>query len=79
MADSLADILLNRNFDEPEEALAIKAYAMQEFGKAVAVTIKDKEIIITAHSAAYANALRGHMRQLRYAANTTKRLIFRIM
>jgi hypothetical protein len=78
MADSLADILLNRNFDEPDEALAIKSYAMTQFGKAVAVTIKDKEIIITAPSAAYANALRGHTRQLMKAAETRKRLVFRI-
>lgn len=78
MSNSLADILANRNFDEPEEALAIKSYAMQEFGKAVAVTVKDKEIIVTAQSAAYANALRGRTRQLQQAADTEKRLVFRI-
>ncbi|HEX8349692.1 MAG TPA: hypothetical protein VF598_07010 [Hymenobacter sp.] len=78
MSNSLADILANRNFDEPEEALAIKSYAMENFGKAVAVTIKGKEIIIVAQSAAYANALRGRTRQLQQAAGTSKRLVFRI-
>jgi len=78
MSNSLADILANRNFDEPEEALAIKSYALEKFGKTVAVTIKDKEIIITAQSSAYANALRMQTRQLQQAADTTKRLVFRI-
>jgi hypothetical protein len=78
MADSLADILANRNFDEPDETLAIKSYALETFGKAVVVTVKDKEIIITAQSAAYANALRSRTRQLQQAADTTKRLVFRI-
>jgi hypothetical protein len=78
MANSLADILANRSFDEPDEALAIKSYALETFGKAVAVTVKDKEIIVTAQSAAYANALRMQTRQIQQAADTTKRLVFRI-
>lgn len=77
MTHSLADILANRNFDEPEEALAIKSYVMQQYGKAVAVTVKDKEIIVTAQGAALAATLRMQTRQLRGAAGTDKRLVFR--
>ena len=78
MADSLADILAKRNFDEPDEALAIKSYSMQAFNKAVVVAVKDKEIIVTAQSAAHANALRMQTRQIQQAADTRKRLEFRI-
>jgi hypothetical protein len=78
MTHSLADILANRNFDEPEESLAIKAYVMEHFGKAVAVTIKEKEIVVTAQGAAFANTLRMKTRQIRQAASTDKRLVFRI-
>ena len=78
MSDSLADILAKRRFDEPEESLAIKSYVMDTFGKAVAVTIRDKEIIITAQGAAFAGALRMQARQIQRAAGTTKRLVFRI-
>jgi hypothetical protein len=78
MTHSLADILSNRNFDEPEEALAIKSYVLERFGKAVAVTVRDKEIIVTAQGASFASALRMQTRQIRQAADTDKRLVFRI-
>jgi hypothetical protein len=78
MSHSLADILANRNFDEPEEALAIKSYVMEHYGKAVAVTVKEKEVIVTAQGASFANTLRMQTRQIRQAAGTDKRLVFRI-
>jgi hypothetical protein len=76
MSNSLADILANRSYDEPDESLAIKSYVMEAFGKAVAVTVKDKEIQIFAQSAALANALRMRSRQIQQAADTEKRLVF---
>lgn len=78
MSESLADILLNRNYDEPDEALSIKNFVMSKYNKAVAVTVRDKDITITAQGAAFTNALRMQSRQLQRAANTEKRLIFRI-
>ena len=78
MADSLADILLNRNFDEPPEATAIKRYVLDKYDKSVAVTVHEKDITITAQSAAFANALRMQWKQLQRAAATDKRLVFRI-
>lgn len=78
MADSLADILLNRNFDEPPEATAIKRYVMEKYDKSVAVTVREKDITITAQSAAFANTLRMQWKQLQKAASTEKRLVFRI-
>ena len=78
MSNSLSDILANRNFDEPDEALAIKSYVLEKFQKTVAVTVRDKEIIVTAQGAAFASSLRMQTRQLQRAASTEKRLVFRI-
>jgi hypothetical protein len=78
MSDSLFDILKNRSYDEPDEALAIKSYVLEKYQKTVAVTVRDKDIIIEAQGAAFAGALRMQTRQLQQAADTTKRLIFRI-
>ncbi len=78
MSNSLADILAARSYDEPDESLAIKSYVMEIFGKAVAVTVRDKDIVIEAQSAAMANALRMHTRQIQRRAETEKRLVFRI-
>jgi len=78
MSNSLSDILSNRNFDEPEEALAIKSYVLETFQKTVAVTVRDKEIIVTAQGASFTSALRMQSRQIQRAASTEKRLVFRI-
>ena len=78
MTNSLADILSNRSYDEPDEALAIKSYVLQTYQKTVAVTVRDKEIVVTAQGAAFTNALRMQTRQIQRAASTDKRLIFRI-
>jgi predicted methyltransferase len=78
MSDSLFDILKDRNFDEPDEALAIKSYVLESFQKTVVVQVRDKEIIITAQGAAFVSTLRMQTRQLQRAADTDKRLVFRI-
>lgn len=78
MTNSLADILANRSYDEPDEAMAIKSYVLELFQKTVAVTVREKEIIITAQGAAFTSTLRMQTRQLQRAASTDKRLIFRI-
>ncbi len=78
MAESLGNILLNRNFDEPSEATAIKRYVLEKYGKSVVVTVREKDITITAQGAAFTNALRYQWKQLQKAADTDKRLIFKI-
>jgi hypothetical protein len=78
MSESLADILRNRNFDEPPEAMAIKKFVLDKYNKSVAVTVREKDILIVAQGAAFTNALRMQSRQILRAADTTKRLVFRI-
>jgi hypothetical protein len=77
MTNSLADILMNKNFDEPPEATSIKNFVMEKWGKSVAVTVREKDIVITAQGSSFANALRMQARQMQRAAGTTKRLVFR--
>lgn len=78
MTNSLADILSNRNFDEPAESLAIKKFVFEKYRKSVAVSVHEKDITITAQGAAFTNALRMQSRQLQRIADTDKRLVFRI-
>lgn len=80
--DSLNDILGRKDFDEPAESLAIKKYVQDRYDEAVAVTVRENEIIIAAPSAALANTLRMQVLTINRAINNTgkfnKRLVFRI-
>lgn len=76
--DSLYDILGRKDFDEPPEALAIKKYVHEQFDESVAVTVKEKEIIVAAPNAALASTLRMRVLQLQKLIGEKKRFIFRI-
>ena len=78
MADSLFDILSRKDFSEPEELAAIKAYIDERFHVEPQVMVREFDIIITVPSAALAGVLRFHVRKLQIAASTKKRLIIRI-
>ena len=78
MADSLFDILSGKNFDEPSESVAIKKYVQDNFKQAVAVTVRERDIIVECASAALAGTLRMHQIQMKKAASTEKRLTLRI-
>jgi hypothetical protein len=76
--DSLNDILSRKDFDEPAEARAIKQYVQDKFQEPVAVTVREREIIIAAPGAALANTLRLRTVELQDLLQTDKRLVFRI-
>ena len=78
MSNSLADLLANRDFDEPAEMRAIKKFVQDIFQVDVEVLVRERDIVITSTSAALANSLRLKVTELRKAANTEKRVIFRI-
>jgi hypothetical protein len=78
MSNSLADILMSKNIDEPPEATSIKNFVLEKWGKSVAVTVREKDILVTAQGASFASALRMQARQMQRAAGTTKRLVIRI-
>lgn len=77
--DSLFNILGGKDFDMPAEAVAIKKYIRDEFHQEVEVTVREKDIVIAGRGAAFINTLRLRTPALRRAANTTKRLTFRIV
>ncbi|HWT55673.1 MAG TPA: hypothetical protein VN031_01425 [Candidatus Microsaccharimonas sp.] len=78
MSNSLADLLANKDFDEPDEMRAIKQFVQQNYQVDVEVQLHDKQLIITTPSAALANTLRLKLPELRKAAATDKRIVLRI-
>ncbi len=78
MSNSLADLLANKDFDEPSEMAAIKQFVQKNYKADVEVQMREREIIVTTPSAALANTLRLKMTELRAAAQTDKRIVLRI-
>ena len=76
--DSLQSILSNKDYDEPPEISSIKKYVQAEFGIAVGVQLRERDIIISVPSAALANTLRLRGPELKRRCQTDKRLTFRI-
>ncbi len=76
--DSLQDLLSQRAPKEPDEIIAIKRYIDEQFRAPASVGIRGDSLVITVGSASLANALRLRLPALRIAANTQKRLVFRI-
>jgi hypothetical protein len=78
MSNSLADLLADKDFDEPSEMKAIKAFVQSNYQASVEVQLREREIIVTTPSAALANTLRLKLPALRKAAATDKRIVLRI-
>jgi ribosomal protein L6P/L9E len=76
--DGLGDILSRRDLDEPPEVRAIKEYVRRYYEAEVRVTMQQQAIIITGRSAALIGSLRANLPKLQAAANTDKRLLFRV-
>ena len=78
MTDSLADLLGNRNFEEPQEVRTIKEFVRKRFNADVSVTMQPRQIIISVPGSSLAGALRMHLHELKKLCATDKRLIIRI-
>lgn len=76
--DSLNEILLKKDFEEPFEVSAIKNFVQRTFHSSVTVRLNNNIIIITTPSASLANSLRFHIPQIQKEAATTKKLVLRI-
>ena len=76
--DSLFDILKRKDYDIPPEAAAIKNYVRDEFQSEVEVLVREKEIVIAGRSSALVGSLRMRGPEIKKAASTSKRLIFRV-
>lgn len=78
MTNSLKDILLKRDYEEPAESQKIKQYVERHFQTTPTVHIQPSQIIIGVPSSALAGALRMHLRAIAEECLTTKRLVIRI-
>lgn len=76
--DRLQDILARRRPEEPREIQLIKDFVRKKFDEVVGVRITEREIIISAHSASLASALRASTVEIQAICQTDKRLVFRI-
>lgn len=76
--ERIAEVLGRFQPDTPDEVTAIKRYIEQEYNCGSSVRLAGKAIIVTVSSAALANTLRLRINQLRTAADTKKRIVFRI-
>jgi hypothetical protein len=74
----IADILKRKDFDVPPEVEAIKAYVRRHYDTEVAVTVLPREFVISAPSSGLIASLRLNVTALQKAANTDKRISFRI-
>lgn len=78
MADSIGDLLIKRDFEEPPEVRIIKEFIRKRFDVDVSVSIQQHQIIIGVSGAALAGALRMHLHELQKLCSTDKRLMIRI-
>ena len=76
--DSLQDLLGQYSPKEPEEIAALKRYVLDQFGVEPMVGLHGETLVITVASASLANALRLRQFSLQKAANTKKKIMFRI-
>jgi len=76
---SLNDIMLKKNFDEPAEIQIIKDFVERHFKQhAVGVIMQPRQIIITTPSSALAGSLRMKLHELQELVGAERRLIIRI-
>lgn len=76
--ESMADVLGRFNPDTPDELLAIKKFIQDEFKAPASTAYRGETIVVTVSSGALANTLRLRIHDLRKAAGTSKRVMFRI-
>lgn len=75
---SLQAILLDKNWDEPPEIMAIKDFVRKRFNAPVKVALSNNDIVILARSAALAGTLRMHIADIRKVCKTNRKLVIRI-
>lgn len=78
MSESLGDILLRRDDNEPPEIAAIKKFVAERFNTTVSVAVRKKQIIIVASNASLAGSLRMHILDLQKITKNKSRIIIRI-
>lgn len=76
--DNLRDILGKKGLVQPPEIKIIKQFVRDKFDEDVTITVKSKNIVISAPNAALAGSLRMHLHKLQELCKTDKRLSIRV-
>lgn len=76
--ESVAEVLGRYSPQEPDEIGAVKRYIFDEFGAKARVGLHGETLVVTVRSASLANALRLKILSLQKAANTKRKIMFRI-
>lgn len=79
MTNSLQDILLAKNYDEPPEVKIIKDFLRTHYSSGCDVTVQPQQIVIAVKGSALAGALRVRLHDLKTLCHTDKRLLIRII
>ena len=78
VADDIASILGQRNYEEPTESQVIRQFVQDKFKAKAGVMVGERQIVITVRGAALAGSLRMHLHELKKICRTDKRLVIRI-
>jgi hypothetical protein len=76
--ESIQELLSRYSPDEPDEIAAVKRYILAEFGVEPSVGLHGETLVITVKSGSLAGALRMRIVSLQKAANTKRKILFRI-
>ncbi len=76
--DDIRDILGRKDFDVPPEIQAIKAYVRRHYDTDVHIVVQPRTITVSARSAGLIGSLRLNATDLQKAAETDKKILFRI-
>lgn len=79
MTDSIKDLLLAKDYDEPPEIKTVKGFLRTHYSSDCHVTVQSQQIIIAVKGAALAGALRLRLHELQTLCHTDKRLVLRII
>ncbi len=78
MTDSIADLLADRNIEQPPEIKIIQDFVEAKFQVKPQITVGQTQIVIGVKGSALAGALRPFLVQIKDACQTDKRLVIRI-
>lgn len=76
--DSIKDLLIKKDFEQPDEIQQIKNFVKSKFDEEPRVKITQNSIIISVSNASLAGALRMHLHHLSKELKTDKKLMLRI-
>lgn len=76
--DSIKDLLVRKDFEQPDDIRRIKEFVKSKFNEEPSVKITKNNIIISVSNASLAGAMRMHLHHLAKDIDSDKKLLLRI-